>query len=457
MRPAACQAAAAVAEDAVAARNISVAAAHKAGTIAAVATAKPAAARAACDSVSRDAMRLNPSSGLSRSSFADTADACKPPVCSTLAAIPATAALPTGTSAIARAAATGGHGGVPDSPGRERATNGGIEKRRHAGDRSGRSSKGQVGAQFARPRDVAVAFRFFDALRRRFERLFRIVVHGGAERGIARIGATACCESDGTATAVAITAAANASGNASVKLPKRGTARDSAPSATCTTNARPMAGAATATATATMVAAMPAAYGGPRVCVDLGSRGDSFEALGERQNGRSIGAAQKESARIRERPYPPKAARGHDLQARRDRFYPDVVVDRATAGVRSVVHQRCRHPDRAAQCELRDESYDQRDPVDVRYAQTRAGHDGDGEKHGAARRAPRARRLDAKNRERETRNPRNARKRGGMRRSRTAGQTRNDGERAIEEGGQQVHGGDAKRRDHCADRKDLRQ
>ncbi len=69
------------------------------------------------------------------------------------------------------------------------------------------------------------------------------------------MGAGAWRIAGGTAIAAATSAAANAKGNASVKLPKRGTTRVSAPSAICTTNAMPIAGAATRSATVTNVAA----------------------------------------------------------------------------------------------------------------------------------------------------------------------------------------------------------
>ncbi len=56
-------------------------------------------ARNECASVSRENMRLIPSTGLSRSNFAVTASAPRPPFCRTLPSVPARAAAPMGRSA----------------------------------------------------------------------------------------------------------------------------------------------------------------------------------------------------------------------------------------------------------------------------------------------------------------------------------------------------------------------
>src|SRR5581483_4955976 len=121
----------------------------------------------------------------------------------------------------------------------------------------GGAAEGEIRRHLARPSDVAVAARFFNALRRGLERLFGGIAHG--RPGTVTIGASAAPVKAGAPSAVIINAAPNVNGNASVKLPKRGTARDSAPSAIWTTKANAIDGPATAIATATILVARAAA------------------------------------------------------------------------------------------------------------------------------------------------------------------------------------------------------
>src|SRR5579863_2961770 len=112
----------------------------------------------------------------------------------------------------------------------QRVARDGAEACRARDNREGRHGKGDVCRKLARPRNVAFALRLCDAARRWFEGLLRAVAHFTMP-GTPSIGGGTRPAANGTTSAVAIKAAANASGKASVNVPKRGTTRESVPSA----------------------------------------------------------------------------------------------------------------------------------------------------------------------------------------------------------------------------------
>ncbi len=217
------------------ARSIAAALVAIAGAIATSAQANPSVARSECASVSREHIRLKPSTGLRRSSFGAAPANVTPPVCTKPASTPASDAPPATSSATPRTSAQRG----VITP-RVAAT---IEPPAAAA-----SAGATAIAVTAAAANETLAENSLDLAT--FPSRFALAMRRGvASNGFSQASLTARLRA--RRSRVITIAAANDRGKASVKLPNRGTTRESAPSAICMTNANPTAGAAICSATST--------------------------------------------------------------------------------------------------------------------------------------------------------------------------------------------------------------